>query len=296
METPVQLAILFWFYKELEICVNRLVLLRRQNPDMPIYGLYGGPADRAGEAVERLGKYLDDFYVYDGREDSEWRWFNGDHLIAAWHAERGRSLPWDTMVVVQWDALLLRPVRELFHMLGPGAALLSGLRPAAEVADWWLWLHGPEKEQEAEAFRVWLRVRYRREVELWCCQFIVVCLPRQFLDLYVAAGPPQLGFIEYRVPTLARAFGTPCCEAHPFQPWWGEEPSTRDAPAHRRILNAMGKEATFETVLDEFFAQQIGFVHPYRAHFPWWKLPADCLEGPARSDSSSRPHGNPRTH
>jgi len=34
-----KLAILFWFYKEPEICQNRLELLRQNNPTISIYGL-----------------------------------------------------------------------------------------------------------------------------------------------------------------------------------------------------------------------------------------------------------------
>jgi len=37
-----KLAVLFWFYKEPEICHNRLEILRQHNPTVPIYGLYGG--------------------------------------------------------------------------------------------------------------------------------------------------------------------------------------------------------------------------------------------------------------
>jgi hypothetical protein len=37
------LAILFWFYKEPEICRNRLKLLKVKNPNTQIFGLYGGP-------------------------------------------------------------------------------------------------------------------------------------------------------------------------------------------------------------------------------------------------------------
>ena len=37
-----ELAILFWFYKEPEICLNRLKILKKYNPDLKIFGLFGG--------------------------------------------------------------------------------------------------------------------------------------------------------------------------------------------------------------------------------------------------------------
>ena len=37
-----QLAILFWCYKDVRICRDRLQHLRRDNPHSPIYLLFGG--------------------------------------------------------------------------------------------------------------------------------------------------------------------------------------------------------------------------------------------------------------
>jgi len=267
-----KLAILFWFYKELDLCESRLVLLRLLNPRLEIFGLYGGPSDGAAEAERRLGKHLDDFYAYQGAENAAWRWRNGDRLIAAWHGERGRSLSWDTIIVAQWDALFLRPVRSLFRTLKPGEALFSGLRPESEVEQWWPWMMRKRVNfrADAQAFRARLRKQYGYRQELWCCQFIVACLPRRFLDLYVASGPPKEGFLEYKLPTMARLFGIPLCMQHPFRPWWPTEPSTREAPAQQRMLNAIGECVSLDTVLAEIAGGRSRVVHPYRHPFPMW--------------------------
>ena len=37
-----RLAILFWFYKKPFVCRNHLLILKKYNPDLKIYGLYGG--------------------------------------------------------------------------------------------------------------------------------------------------------------------------------------------------------------------------------------------------------------
>src|SRR3989344_1974126 len=70
------LAVLFWFYKEPGVCANRLELLRRTNPGLKIYGLYGGPQKRAGLFRKKLGNHLDDFYASPFRS-SDWKWING---------------------------------------------------------------------------------------------------------------------------------------------------------------------------------------------------------------------------
>lgn len=87
-----KIAILFWFYKEPQVCENRLKILRKYNPDTPIYGLYGG--DSKDENIHRsiLNKYLDDFYVFNKKRDTNWKWLHGDLMITDWYRERGVKL------------------------------------------------------------------------------------------------------------------------------------------------------------------------------------------------------------
>jgi hypothetical protein len=84
-----KLAILFWFYKEFDTCAERLDILRRLNPDTPIYGLYGGAPEAADAVRARLGDWLDDFYAFPRPRTPHWKWLNGDRLIASWMQARG---------------------------------------------------------------------------------------------------------------------------------------------------------------------------------------------------------------
>lgn len=262
-----RLAILFWFYKDLGLCKNRLRLLRLLNPGVPIYGLYGGDPQDAASMRAVLGPWCDDLYAFPEPRTPEWKWLNGDHLIAAWHKARGHALPdWDTLIVVQWDMLVLAPVRDLFAFLRPGELLLSGLRPLAEVEAWWGWAGRrlPERRPALDAFQSWLAQRHGYSGELWCCQFMVAALPRRFLDQSVADGPTEDGFIEYRVPTLARVYGIPFRLDHPFRPWWGADPATRDAPPPARILNAMGEAVPLALIRDQLADPHGGRIfHPF---------------------------------
>jgi putative FmdB family regulatory protein len=46
MSAP-DLAALFWFYKQPDVCANHLELFRRRNEGVRVYGLYGGPPGEA---------------------------------------------------------------------------------------------------------------------------------------------------------------------------------------------------------------------------------------------------------
>lgn len=239
--------VLFWFYKDFETCRERLENLRNLNEDIRIFALYGGPLPEAGNARDAVHDLVDDFYAYPYAKDSEWKWRHGDQLIATWYMERGKQLQWDTIFVMQWDMLLLDPLEKLFRELQPREILLSGFRPISTVSSWWPWA-APNTSQFLP-FKKLLSSRFNYEGELFACLFIVVCFPRIFLEKYVDAGHPEIGFLEYKIPTLAHIFGIQVCTNHGFDPWWAADPATKSLPRNQRILNAVGQEVPLAAIL-----------------------------------------------
>lgn len=259
-------AILFWFYRDAELCENRLRMLRRFNPGYSVFGLYGGDPESAGTYERQLGSLLDDFYAYPGPEDGAWKWINGDLVIRAWYVERGQELSWSSVVIVQWDMLVLGPLSRLVGRPTEDDVVLSGLRPVSEVEGWWPWVSGASRPA-FETFMLRLREDGYRVDQAWCCQFVVVCLGRRFLDDYSRIADPEHGFIEYRVPTYAHAFGmhlsapsVPC--------WWEGDPALADVPESRRTLSARRRGVRTHHVLLAWAARGAAIVHPYRRHFP----------------------------
>lgn len=217
-----KLAILFWFYKEPEICKNRLEILRQYNPTTPIYGLYGGDLASANEFNSDFSNYLDDVYIFSENKDSYWKWIQGDLMITHWYRERGKDLEWDSIIVVQWDMLVFGAVEELFSMLKPDQILLSGLRPVAEVEDDWQWVSPKisEMRQQYLKFLDYVHKVYDYRQSPLGCLFIVVCFPRIFLEKYSRVDESELGFLEYRIPIYAQIFDISFCENHSFNAWW----------------------------------------------------------------------------
>lgn len=267
--------VLFWFYKEFDVCAERLRTLRRLNPTVRVYGLYGGAAEQALAAKECLGALLDDFYAFEEEKDAYWKWRSGDLMIARWHRDRGCQLEWETLFVCQWDMVILAPLEELFLALKPGEILLSGYRPLSEVVSWWGWVRedNAREYKHLRAFRDLLAEQFGYRGELFACLFIVVCFPRRFLDQYVEIGPPDFGFMEYKIPTLARVFGVPVCVDHPHRPWWQADPSTRQASVGERVLNGAGEPISFSTILVELSRSDGRRIfHPVEKNIPAWML------------------------
>ena len=241
METanPPQLACLFWFYKSPELCANRLQLLRRHNPNLRIYGLFGGPPSEAHLFQESLTPWLDDFYVFTQEHTPHWKWYHGDQMIVDWYRQRGRSLNWDTVFIAQWDMLVFDDLSNQFSMLQKDELLLSGLRPIHEVDPWWYYVrpNSPERE-EYESFITYVRDQHGFDGTPLCCEFIIACLPRIFIERYADIPKPDLGFLEYKIPTYAKIFGIQICLDHPHQPWWGDAPDAASVSLFARTLNA----------------------------------------------------------
>lgn len=239
--------ILFWFYKEFDLCRVRLIRLRRLNPDINIYGLYGGPASLSFEAAEKTADLLDDFYVYPHDREAKWKWKHGDQLIAEWHKDRGQYLKWQSIFVCQWDMLVTAPQASLFSSLQPGEILLSGLRPVANMGDWWNWTR-PDNPNFL-AFKQLMQKQYgMEEQDLMACLFIVVCFPRIFLDKYVEINHPRVGFLEYKIPSLAKAFGLTFCQQHNFLPWWPGDPEMKNWRAEKKVLAPLLQEVSKQSI------------------------------------------------
>ncbi len=275
-----KLATLFWCYKEPAICADRVRLLREHDPESPIYVLFGGDPAQTGEFRAQFGDLVDDFYVFDDprpagagdadttfRSGTHWKYLYGDLLIAAWFRDRGRALEWDTVVVVQWDMLVYGRLDDVFACLGEGEALFSGLRPIAEVEDDWNWVARSNAHERAnyEAFLAHARERYGFGGEPRGYVAVVTCLPRVFLERFAEVDRPELGFLEYKLPIYAEAFGVPICEEHPFRPWWGAvEPFSK---AH--TLRARPDEISATTILSNLRRSDGARVfHPYWRRAP----------------------------
>lgn len=263
-----KLAILFWIYKEPEICAERARLLRRFNPDTPIYVLYGGEVEDAPIFAEALKTWTDDFYTFPEPWPALKKWLQGDQLLSAWHRERGVQLDWDTFFIAQWDLLLLSPLAELCGSLGTDQVLLPGLRPIREVRDWWWWTR-PNSEEGEEYQRFVDALGERFPEDPYCCNFLAGALPRRFMDDYARIENPDLGFLEYKMPVYAQVFGFDFCRDHQFNPIWQAENRSRLL----RVFDTFHAEKTPIPRPVAFLNAKLPggrrVFHPYPVAAPW---------------------------
>lgn len=257
-----KLAILFWFYKEPDICENRLRLLKKYNSDLKIYGLFGGEQGEADSYRERLGGYLDDFFVSPST-DPDWKWIHGDLMILEWFALRGGGLEWDSIAVVQWDMLVFDSLSDMFANMKLGEILLSGYRELdEEIERRWSWTkEGGDDRPNYISFKEHVKREYGYGGVLPCCLFIFEIFPRIFFEKYLAVTDRVTGMLEYKVPTYARIFEIPVYERD-LGIWWF---SSAEQGAVRP-MNAREIEIPKKTIQCE-----LQKINGYRIFHPYFK-------------------------
>lgn len=200
------LAILFWYYKFPDVCRSRVRALRRLHPTASIFGLYGGDPANYPDFAD-LNRCLDDNWCFDTARDTEWKWLHGDQMINEWFNKRGRELVWDSVAIVQWDMLVCAPLDQVFEPLGRQDVYLPGVRPVEDVRAFWWWAQ-PDTPQEAAMNGFVRGLGKQHQIrQLLGCQFLCAVLPRRFLELYGSMPDGENGFLEYKLPTCAEAFG-----------------------------------------------------------------------------------------
>jgi hypothetical protein len=212
--------ILFWFYRDPCVTANHLEVLRARNPGAQVFGLYGGDPSKVQEFDSTLGG-LDDVWVHPAMSADE-AWLDGDRMLARWYLDRGTTLLWSQVFVHQWD-LVARCGVEAFALREPDRAiLLPGSRPLEEVAETWFWVQRwSDQRRRFDEFRTHPVVA---AAEWWACVFIFATFSRRFLDAWAPLTLEVPGFIEYRLPTLARALGFHF-QSSAEMPDWGDQGS-----------------------------------------------------------------------
>lgn len=305
-----ELAILFWCYKELGICLDRLRHIRASNPTIAIYVLFGGDAADAPAWEKALAPFVDDFYAFAGdpppgyeqqdgyRGGVYWKYVYGDWMWASWYRDRGVDLRWDTVIIIQWDMLVFGDITETFGCLRKNQILLSGLRPVSEVEHAWVWVNSAftDARRTYETFLAHVQEEYAYEGDPLCCLAIVVCLPRVFLEPFSKIPRPELGGLEYRIPIYADAFGVPFCWDNPFKPLW----AAVERAGFDTTLRAGPVEIWAPTIWSNLRKPDGARVfHPYwrrtpRGFLSWAVALVDSLPRLALSTLSRRLFGNRR--
>lgn len=208
--TKQKLAILFWFYKNPLICLNRLKSIKKYNPNAKIYGLYGGEQKYAKIFKKMLYKYLDDFYISPYKE-SKWKWLNGDLMILDWYNNHKYKKDWEHIIIIQWDALVFTNLSEYFKDIKRNEIFLSGIRLLSKWIERKYHWTNPNRNKRPIylKFLEYIKKHYKYKGKTIFCPFLIAIFNHKFFQKYNKVKEKELGFLEYKIPLYAKIFKIP---------------------------------------------------------------------------------------
>jgi hypothetical protein len=251
---------LFCFHKHLDLCRSRIQLLRQLNPDMRLFGLYGGPPEERSSALDLKASGLEAVHESPGEWSAAWSWQNTDLAVLNWYRVAGRSLDFGRLHVVQWDLLFFCSLARAYSAIGDDVVALTGLTPLKAIAPGWHWTTEPAAALHSNRLLVEARSRFGFQSEPFACLGPGYSLPRRFLDAYADLDVPDLGHDELRLPLFATVLGFELADTG-FYPRWGDS-------AIERTFNANGDEIDPGIVALELASDSGRRVfHPCRGRF-----------------------------
>ncbi|MDE1870336.1 MAG: hypothetical protein KGH71_05135, partial [Candidatus Micrarchaeota archaeon] len=183
--------ILFRFHKDIAVCRNRLKLLKLFNPEIKIYGLFGGTKRNWLKMSKALKDYLDHSYMIPVKSPN-WRWKNADLAIRLWYRDYGNKLEFDMLHLVEWDLLLFDNLDNIYSNVPKDGLGLSGLVPIQKIQEKWDWVSKPPYKNEWISLMNFAKRVYGYNSFPYGCIFPGTCLSKKFIAKFSKAKIPEL--------------------------------------------------------------------------------------------------------
>ena len=212
-----KLWILFWFYKDIDICKNRLLLLRKYNPNSNIFWLFWWNDDEAEYFKNELEFWLNDFYQI--KEIGSFRKrIHGDLMILERFNNRWIHLHRDSIIISQRDMIAFDSFEHIFADIEKDQLYLpqygfvdskfedkrrrTSKRLYESMDDL-----GKTKSYTYPnyiEFKKYVNHAYWYDKLIPYCIFMTAVLSRSFLLKYSQLPNIELWFLEYKIPTYAK--------------------------------------------------------------------------------------------
>jgi hypothetical protein len=226
------------------------------NPNIPIYGLYGGEESEFESYNQKLSEFFEHNYCIRNKSGL-WKWKNSDLVYALWFKDIGNEIDFDSVVVLEWDLIFLEPIDVIYSHVHPLEVGLTGLTPLSEIEDKWYWTKNPEQRKN------WLQLLefVKKEFGYADSPFASLCpgvvLPKLFLKKYSKLKIPTYGHDELRIPLFAQILGFKLVDLEFQKKWFSKR--------ERKYFNCNDLNISTKTIQNEVSRVKGRRVfHPFR--------------------------------
>ncbi len=251
--------IIFRFHKYLDVCMNRLEMLKFYNPGIPIYGIFGGEKDKCNFYKKNLNKFLCDVYDISDKSFSR-RWKDFDFSLQEWYINFGKDIDFDRAFVSEWDLLVFAPFENIYSNLNENDIAVTALVPISEIKDIWFWTSNDLLKTEWENLIKYARESFGYSLEPFGSQGPGLTFPKDFLEEYSKiSGIPDGCNDEIRIPLFAQILGFPLKDTGFYKGWFD--------PYGKFLFNCERNEINEFIIRNELkLNKQIAF-HPFNKIF-----------------------------
>ncbi len=199
-------VILFRFYNQFDACRERLRLLRHFNPDVPIYGLYGGPPEHWDDARQSVEDAVVHLHTWSA-VDPHWKWLHPDLSVKEWFRAYGHAIPFDLLYEYDYDMLVCAPLHEVYPPLPANGLAFTAVRRTESMANRWQWIAHPDFRPSYLAFCDHLAERYGVDSIEQVILGPGPLLTRRFLTAFCQLEDCDLVLSELAYPAFAQVLG-----------------------------------------------------------------------------------------
>ena len=252
--------VLFRYHHQFERNLELLRFFKYLNPEVEVYGLYGGPESIFSEASECLKEVFSGNYLIENKT-SLWKWKNSDLAYQLWYRDYGQNLDFDMLHTLEWDLLYFEPLERLFGHVPPDTLVLTGLTPVREIEKKWYWTREETRKNEREELLKHFHHEYGYKQEPFAMIGPGASFPKSFLEKIKDVEIPNLSNDENRIPMLAQVFNFPIADSGFLKKWfsnsefkffnadafevdWKTMEKQLKKPKGRRAFHPYGKELT----------------------------------------------------
>ena len=249
-------AILFRYHHiDKAICAERLTMLKTFNPEVKIYGLYGGDENLFDEYDAFTKEWMEHNYCVRDK-DKKWKWLSSDLGARFWFESMGKNESFDVLHIVEWDLLLLDSLENLYKNLPMDGMALSGLTSVSNLYGQWMWVSMPEWSLLLQHVRKQYGYNQKPHGSLGPGTTI----PRKFLENYNKYEVPDYCIDEVRFPLFGQLIGCSLHDTGFYRRCFDEDED--------RFFNCINKNIQIQTVREELDkADGRRAFHPFRESF-----------------------------
>lgn len=214
--------VLLRFHKNKELVQNRINIIKYFNPDIHIYGLYGGPIEEV-ETFKSYLKGLENLFVLNSLNAKQ-AWRFSDYGILKWYESVGRNIEFDLVYTIEYDLVILDKLTNVYkYNEGEKHVYITNLLELDKVIPESNWFQNPEfPVKECYEFVDLMKSKYKLN-NLYNSKAPGATLTREYLEGYSKLNIPLIGFDEIRLPAIAQILGIEIKDTGFVNDWFDEE-------------------------------------------------------------------------